>query len=222
MEVNLKKIKAKELLSVSASIGVITLTSLVLYYQLIQKPLPPSEQTSQNPTQVVTSQSKSAQAVKPSSDPTSRQSGTQATVSQELPNLNGGNIFGLVNAYRISNGKPPWTVSDELCKLAEGRAEYVIQPTYDDFLKNTYSSFKSHPGFQDMAKAFNYSGLGLSENLAMGARSDSGVITLWKNSPTHNALMLAVDHNGTVYTKACVATRVKYYGSITVLLAGDK
>jgi len=141
---------------------------------------------------------------------------------QKLPILNGGKIFELVNSYRASNGKPFFNVSDELCRLAEKRAEYLIQPTYEDFMKNTYPTFKSHPGFQDMTSAFNYSGLGLSENLAMGAKSETDVLNLWKNSPGHNALMLSTEHNGTVYTKACVATRVKYYGSISVLLVGDK
>lgn len=144
------------------------------------------------------------------------------TSTDKLPVLNGGAIFGLINAYRTSSGKPYWSVSDELCRLAEQRAEYLIQPTYEDFVKNIYPSFKNHPGFQDMADAFNYSGLGLSENLAMGAKSDIGVINNWKNSPAHNGLMLTTDHNGTTYTKACIATRVKYYGSITVLLVGDK
>jgi len=161
---------------------------------------------------------------KPSAQPTEKiNAEPQAKTSiDKLPVLNGGAIFGLINAYRASNGKPYWSVSDELCRLAEQRAEYLIQPTYEDFMENTYPSFKNHPGFQDIASAFNYSGLGLSENLAMGAKSDTDVINIWKNSPPHNGLMLTTDYNGANYTKACVATRVKYYGSITVLLVGDK
>jgi len=172
---------------------------------------------------VVPSQTPSP-TIKPTAQPTKKpniESRTQ-TSTEKLPVLNGGTIFGLINKYRGSNNKPYWSVSDELCRLAEQRAEYLIQPTYEDFVKNTYPSFKNHPGFQDMAGAFNYSGIGLSENLAMGAKSDADVLNMWKNSPPHNALMLATDHNGTTYTKACIATRVKYYGSITVLLAGDK
>lgn len=162
--------------------------------------------------------------VMPTSKPTEKPSddSEKQPSTSKLPVLNGSAIFGLINSYRASNGKPFWSVSSELCRLAEQRAEYLIQPTYEDFLKNTFPSFKSHPGFQDMANSLNYSGLGLSENLAMGAKSDSDVLNMWKNSAGHNSLMLATDHNGTTYTKACVATRVKYYGSITVLLAGDK
>lgn len=177
-----------------------------------------------SPTETPTLQPTTKPTVLPTKTPVVVKITTQPSQQPNgnLPILNGGNIFGKINAYRITNGRPSWSVSDELCRLAESRAEYLIQPTYEDFMKNTYPSFKNHPGFQDMASALNYSGIGLSENLAMGAKSDEGVIQIWKNSPPHNALMLATDHNGTVYTKACVATRVKYYGSISVLLAGDK
>jgi len=135
----------------------------------------------------------------------------------KLPVLNGGNIFNLVNTYRSSNGKPFLTVSDELCNLAEIRADYMM--------RNGMEAFKSsqtggHTGLIDVSS--QYSGGGVGENLAANLGSDPAVIEIWKNSPPHRELMLWTEKDGTLITKGCIATRVSEVGSIVVLLVGDK
>lgn len=180
--------------------------------------------STQPPTTPVSSTSTPTMASAAIPQPTETKQKINPDNTSKLPELHPTSILALVNEYRLKNGKPEWETSGELCRFAEMRAEYLIQPTYEDFMKNIYPEIKQkrHPGFQSMADNFGYSGGAMSENVAQGAKSDGDVLVLWKNSPTHNSLLLAIEHNGTVYTKACVATRVKYYGSITVLLAGNK
>ena len=132
-----------------------------------------------------------------------------------LPKLNGGNIFGLVNQYRSSKGLPFLSVSSELCSIAEGRADLMMANKMEAFKK---SGTGSHFGFDNV----NYSGAGVGENLAANLARDVDVLTIWKNSPPHNELMLWTTKDGTPITKGCVATRVSEVGSIVVLLVGDK
>jgi len=134
-----------------------------------------------------------------------------------LPVLNGGNIFNRVNAFRTSNGKPFLSVSDELCRLAEIRADYMMS--------NGMAAFKSsktggHTGLIDVSS--RYSGGGVGENLAANLSNDPAVIEIWKNSPPHRELMLWTEKDGFLITKGCIATRVSEVGSIVVLLVGDK
>jgi len=134
-----------------------------------------------------------------------------------LPVLNGSSIFNMVNTFRASNGKPFLSVSDELCRLAEARADYMMS--------NKMTAFKSsktngHTGFTNAIS--QYSGSGVGENLAANVSADMSVIEIWKNSPPHKELMLSVKENDTQITKGCIATRVSEIGSIVVLLVGDK
>lgn len=132
-----------------------------------------------------------------------------------LPVLSGGNIFGLVNQYRSSKGLPFLSVSNELCGIAEGRADLMMANKMEAFKK---SGTGSHFGFDSV----NYSGEGVGENLAANVARDVDVLTIWKNSPPHNELMLWTSKDGTPITKGCIATRVSEVGSIVVLLVGDK
>jgi len=139
------------------------------------------------------------------------------TKTQTLPVLNGGNIFNLVNTYRSSNDKPFLSVSSELCRLAEIRADYMMA--------NKMAAFKSsesggHTGLSDITS--QYSGGGVGENLAANVNTNASVLEIWKNSPPHKELMLWTEKDGFPITKGCVATRVSEVGSIVVLLVGDK
>ena len=136
-------------------------------------------------------------------------------VGQPLPVLHGDVIFGLINQYRSSKGLPFLSVSDELCRLAEGRADLMMANDMEAFKR---SGTGSHYGFDST----NYSGEGVGENLAANVGLDADVLTIWKNSPPHNELLLWTVKDGTPITKGCVATRVSKVGSIVVLLVGDK
>jgi len=134
-----------------------------------------------------------------------------------LPVLNGGNIFGLVNQYRSSKGLPFLSVSDELCGIAESRASLMMANKMEAFKG---SSVGNHYDLSSYAS--RYSGAGIGENLAANMARDIDVLTIWKNSPPHNELMLWTTKDGTPITKGCIATRVSEVGSIVVLLVGDK
>lgn len=151
--------------------------------------------------------------------PTVAKSGTQPSQPPKanLPVLNGSNIFNMVNAFRAANGKPGLSVSDELCRLAETRADYMMA--------NNMAAFKSsktggHTGLIDVSS--QYSGSGVGENLAANLGTDAAVIEIWGNSPPHRELMLWTEKNGFPIAKGCIATRVSEVGSITVLFVGDK
>lgn len=194
--------------------------SLVAFY-LFNRTQEPGRQRLSNQTAPTVTPTKSPT---PTPAPTTTQPliKTDATsqaqpTSAKLPVLNGGNIFSLVNAYRSSYGKPYLTVSDELCRLAEIRADYMM--------RNGMEAFKSsqtggHTGLIDVSS--QYSGGGVGENLAANLGSDPAVIEIWKNSPPHRELMLWTEKDGTLITKGCIATRVSEVGSIVVLLVGDK
>lgn len=153
-------------------------------------------------------------------EPTSTTTPTKKTTllnptKQPLPVLNGGNIFSLVNQYRSSKGLPFLSVSDELCGMAEKRADLMMANNMEAFKK---SSTGNHYQFDDV----QYSGEGVGENVAANLAKDSDVVEKWKTSPAHNELMLWTEKEGTKITKGCVATRVSEVGSIVVLLVGDK
>jgi len=149
--------------------------------------------------------------------PTSSNRPKITPTKQPLPILNGSNIFNMINSYRASNGKPFLSVSDELCRLAGLRADYMMA--------NNMAAAKSnkageHSGFDDFIN--QYSGNGLGENLALNLATDASVIEVWKNSPPHKELMLWTERDGIQITKGCISTRVSEVGSVVVLLIGDK
>lgn len=145
----------------------------------------------------------------------SKKSTSSSPTKQPLPVLNGGNIFSLVNQYRSSKGLPFLSVSDELCGMAEKRADLMMANNMEAFKK---SSTGNHYQFDDV----QYSGEGVGENVAANLARDNDVVEKWKTSPAHNELMLWTEKEGTKITKGCVATRVSEVGSIVVLLVGDK
>lgn len=175
----------------------------VYYFKLITSP-----KTSQLPVKT-----KSLQVIKPI--PTFIPSPSSVTPS--LPSLHGDVIFNLINQYRVSKGLPFYIVSNELCNLAQERANYLIANNMAAFKS---SSIGNHTGFREMTA--NYSGSGVGEDLLGNVTSDQYALADWQSSPPHNALLLATNYQGEIMTKACVATIVKPYGDIAVLLVGDK
>lgn len=146
---------------------------------------------------------------------TSQETPQSVATKPPLPVLSGADIFNAVNSYRAKNGKPFLSVSDELCKIAEDRANYMMA--------NGMSAFKTsgvgaHTGFRDT----QYSGMGIGENLAANVGSTARTMYIWENSLPHRELMLWTEKDGTLITKGCVATRVSIVGSIVVLEVGDK
>jgi uncharacterized protein YkwD len=135
--------------------------------------------------------------------------------SKNLPVLNGGNIFSLINQHRSSLDLAFLSVSGELCGIAEARADLMMANEMKAFKE---SGTGSHFGLGGVS----YSGEGVGENLAANVARNVDVLTIWKNSPPHNDLMLWTSKNGIPITKGCVATRVSEVGSIVVLLVGDK
>lgn len=152
--------------------------------------------------------------IEPTSIPSKKPTSSSPT-KQPLPVLNGGNIFSLVNQYRSSKGLPFLSVSNELCGMAEKRADLMMVNNMEAFKK---SSTGNHYQFDDV----QYSGEGVGENVAANLARDNDVVEKWKTSPAHNELMLWTEKEGTKITKGCVATRVSEVGSIVVLLVGDR
>lgn len=140
---------------------------------------------------------------------------TQPSVKPTLPVLSGASIFNAVNVYRSSQGKSQFSVSGELCSIAEKRADYMMADKMAAFKS---SGTGSHTGFRDTS----YSGNMMGENLAANVTSTANTMSIWKSSPPHNELMLTTERGGFKMTKACIATRVSEVGSIVVLEIGDK
>ncbi len=93
-------------------------------------------------------------------------------------------MFGLLNAYRQSNGLPACSKDSSLDASARTRAlecAYYFSHTRP----NGNSCFSVYPG--------SYSSLG--ENIASGYNDAASVMEGWKNSPTHNANMLTAEYN---------------------------
>ena len=193
--------------------GFILIKALSYSYEQTNSGYPKAMPTISLPTSTPTSSPVPAKkTVNKTTETTNLNTNTNKT---PLPKLNGGNIFGLVNQYRSSKGLPFLSVSSELCSIAEGRADLMMANKMEAFKK---SGTGSHFGFDNV----NYSGAGMGENLAGNMARDIDVLTIWKNSPPHNELMLWTSKDGTPITKGCVATRVSEVGSIVVLLVGDK
>ena len=113
-------------------------------------------------------------------------------------------VLNLVNKERKANGLKPLTLNKELSNVANIKSRDMIEKGYFDHTSPTYGS-----PF-DMMKTFNISYKAAGENIAMGQRTPSEVMTDWMNSSGHRANILnstytelgvgiQKDSNGTIY-----------------------
>lgn len=142
--------------------------------------------------------------------------------SQPKSNINGSGVFNSVNAYRASKGLPGLDVSDELCRLATIRANFIAIDNHKRLKEEP-----GHPGFDEQLGFDKYSGRYIGENISfIGFKSTNnssqGVVDWWKISPSHNELLLNTQVEGITATKGCVATALDNEGTISILLVGDK
>lgn len=102
-------------------------------------------------------------------------------------------LINVINEYRKFSGKTELTVNSEVCSFASVRASEIST----DF---THSGFDSRRD----SGALPYSNWSsVVENIAFTSNGDP--ITMWKNSPLHNANMLADLSEG------CVMSNGNYY-----------
>lgn len=164
------------------------------------------------------------QAPNPTFIPTPKPAIAPKPVPTVKPTISGSEVFNAINAYRHSRGLPGLDVSDELCKFAQTRANFLVA---DNEKTARESSIGNHIGFKDQVSFDQYSGDFVGEAFARigilsPSYSSSGVVTGWKNSPPHNGLLLRTKENGITSNKGCVATATNQEATVTVLLVGDK
>ena len=85
------------------------------------------------------------------------------------------------NRIRQEAGKPEQELDEELCKAAQGHAEYMAeQGNMSHYINGTPSS---------RAKDAGWKGGFVTENIARGQRSIKSVFSVWRNSSGHYANM---------------------------------
>ena len=93
-------------------------------------------------------------------------------------------VVRLVNDYRIKNGLKPLTSDSKLSYAARLKAQDMHDKKYFSHTSPTYGS-----PFQ-MMKDLGITYRSAGENIAMGQRTPSEVMTAWMNSPGHRANIL--------------------------------
>ena len=93
-------------------------------------------------------------------------------------------VLNLVNKERAAQGLKPLTLNKELSRVATLKSKDMNDKNYFDHTSPTYGS-----PF-DMMKTFNISYKAAGENIAMGQRTPSEVMTDWMNSSGHRANIL--------------------------------
>ncbi len=93
-------------------------------------------------------------------------------------------VVRLVNVYRSNAGLKPLLADAELSYIARLKSQDMCDKKYFSHTSPTYGS-----PFQ-MMKDFGVSYRSAGENIAMGQRTPSEVVTAWMNSPGHRANIL--------------------------------
>ena len=93
-------------------------------------------------------------------------------------------VVRLVNVYRSNAGLKPLSADAELSYIARLKSQDMCDKKYFSHTSPTYGS-----PFQ-MMKDFGVSYRSAGENIAMGQRTPSEVVTAWMNSPGHRANIL--------------------------------
>lgn len=131
------------------------------------------------------------------------------------PQLHSNEILNLVNQYRQSKKLPTWTTSEEICNLAEKRADFLSE---NNGIALTSSTEEYQKQLDEQAK--NYSGASLNELYISNVGTNQEAISSWKGSPDNNKFLLMTESNGASITLACAAVRVERSLSLVVLLSG--
>ncbi|MBN7772863.1 CAP domain-containing protein [Clostridium aminobutyricum] len=93
-------------------------------------------------------------------------------------------VANIVNQERAAAGLAPLTLSTELSKAAEAKAQDMLTNNYFSHTSPTYGS-----PF-DMMKQFGISYTTAGENIAMGQQTPQSVMDAWMNSSGHKANIL--------------------------------
>ena len=93
-------------------------------------------------------------------------------------------VVRLVNVYRSNAGLKPLSADAELSYIARLKSQDMCDKRYFSHTSPTYGS-----PFQ-MMKDFGVKYRSAGENIAMGQRTPSEVVTAWMNSPGHRANIL--------------------------------
>ena len=93
-------------------------------------------------------------------------------------------VVRLVNVYRSNAGLKPLSADAELSYIARLKSQDMCDKKYFSHTSPTYGS-----PFQ-MMKDFGVKYRSAGENIAMGQRTPSEVVTAWMNSPGHRANIL--------------------------------
>lgn len=163
-----------------------------------------------------------AQTSKPTFIPTPKPAYIPKPSPSPKSNINGSGVFNSINAYRTSKGLPGLDVSDELCRLATIRANFIAIDNHKRLKEEP-----GHPGFNEQLGFDKYSGRYIGENISFIGfnstnNSSQGVVGWWETSPSHNELLLKTQVGDIAATKGCVATVLDQEGTVTILLVGDK
>lgn len=108
--------------------------------------------------------------------------------SVDVANLDEEKLWNLVQDWRESQGLARYIKSDELCRIAEDRAE------------DQKNGLDNHAGFK--AKYYSYPYV-LSENCAVSS-NEKRILGGWLNSPPHLAALQKP------YTHSCIKTKGRY------------
>lgn len=131
-------------------------------------------------------------------------------------------IIRLVNEYRVANGLSTLEARSDLGKSARYKSESMIQYNYFSHSNPNHGNIGLDGLIYNVFKYHHYTGVGENIHTNYGSTNYAGalkIFTSWKNSPGHNANMLAPEWK---YIGVGVATSPvsgSYYKNLPVLTA---
>ena len=112
---------------------------------------------------------------------TRKETTTETTTNAAPTGTYAQQILTLVNNERAKEGLSPLTLSSEVSRVAQAKAEDMKNNNYFSHTSPTYGS-----PF-DMLKKFGVSYRTAGENIAKGQKTPQAVVSAWMNSPGHRA-----------------------------------
>jgi uncharacterized protein YkwD len=105
-------------------------------------------------------------------------------------------LVELLNEYRAGHGLNPLLITDSITRACDRHSSDMAEYRFVDHFTAGSSWFETGAAPWDRMAATGYSYKVLTgENLAAGYQSAAAVMEGWKDSPTHNAVMLDPDFN---------------------------